>query len=120
MRSFAGHERRLLAAMLTKGVNTPVTTSMGRLFDGVAALIGLHQRVSFEGQAAMALEHCAAPGEGGAHVFDIVDGAGGAQATIDWAPTITGILYQICATVTTPPLSPHAFAEHARSRWALP
>jgi hydrogenase maturation protein HypF len=92
VRSFAGHERRLLAAMLTKGVNTPVTTSMGRLFDGVAALIGLHQRVSFEGQAAMALEHCAAPGEGGAHVFDIVDGAGGAPATIDWAPTITGIL----------------------------
>lgn len=92
VRGFAGHERRLLAAMLTKSVNAPVTTSMGRLFDGVAALIGLHQRVSFEGQAAMALEHCAAPGEAGAYVFDIVDGAGGAPATIDWAPTITGIL----------------------------
>jgi hydrogenase maturation protein HypF len=49
-------ERKLLAQMLAKGVNAPVTTSAGRLFDGIAALIGLHQQVSFEGQAAMALE----------------------------------------------------------------
>ena len=52
----APSERRLLAQMLEREVNTPVTSSMGRLFDGVAALIGLRQRVSFEGQAAMALE----------------------------------------------------------------
>jgi hydrogenase maturation protein HypF len=64
-------ERRLLAQMLAKGLNTPVTTSAGRLFDGVAALIGLHQEVSFEGQAAMALEFAADEREAGAYPLPI-------------------------------------------------
>ena len=38
------------------GVNAPVTTSAGRLFDAVASLVGLRQLASFEGQAAMELE----------------------------------------------------------------
>jgi hydrogenase maturation protein HypF len=59
IRAFRPAERRLLAQMLTRGVNVPTTTSAGRLFDGIAALIGLHQEVSFEGQAAMALEFAA-------------------------------------------------------------
>ncbi len=45
--------------MLKKQFNAPLTTSAGRLFDGVAALLSLHQQVSFEGQAAMALEYLA-------------------------------------------------------------
>ncbi len=52
-------ERSLLGQMLSKDINSPVTTSMGRLFDGVAALLDLHQSISFEGQAAMALEYVA-------------------------------------------------------------
>ena len=59
IRAFTRAERHTLAQMLARGINAPVTTSAGRLFDGVAALIGLHQRVSFEGQAAMALEYAA-------------------------------------------------------------
>jgi hydrogenase maturation protein HypF len=45
--------------MLSRHVNTPITTSAGRLFDAMAALIGLSQHVTFEGQAAMALEFVA-------------------------------------------------------------
>jgi hydrogenase maturation protein HypF len=56
VRAFSLSERHLLGRMLVRGVNAPVSTSAGRLFDGVAALIGLQQEVSFEGQAAMALE----------------------------------------------------------------
>ena len=56
IRAFRPAERRTLVQMLNKGINAPITTSVGRLFDGVAALIGLHQQVSFEGQAAMAVE----------------------------------------------------------------
>ncbi|MEW5720705.1 MAG: carbamoyltransferase HypF, partial [Chloroflexota bacterium] len=52
IRAFSRAERKTLAQMLTKHVNAPITTSAGRLFDGIAALIGLHQQVSFEGQAA--------------------------------------------------------------------
>ena len=45
--------------MLERGINSVSTTSMGRLFDGVAALLGLHPLAAFEGQAAMALETAA-------------------------------------------------------------
>ena len=67
VRAFSVSERHLLSRMLARGVNAPVTTSAGRLFDGVAALIGLHREVSFEGQAAMALEFAADGREGGAY-----------------------------------------------------
>ena len=67
IRALRPAERKLLAQMLAKGVNAPVTTSAGRLFDGIAALIGLHQQVSFEGQAAMALEFAADAAEHGAY-----------------------------------------------------
>jgi len=47
---------RTILLMIERGVNTPQTSSCGRLFDGVAALLGLRQRVSYRGQAAVELE----------------------------------------------------------------
>jgi hydrogenase maturation protein HypF len=49
-------EVRTLMTVLTQRINTPRTTSVGRWFDGVAALTGLCRSSSFEGQAAMMLE----------------------------------------------------------------
>ncbi len=49
-------EKTVLLKMLEKGLNTPLTSSLGRLFDGVAAILGIRETVSFEGQAAMELE----------------------------------------------------------------
>jgi len=49
-------QAQLVVAMLAKQIQSPVTTSMGRLFDAVASMLGLCQVASFEGQAAMALE----------------------------------------------------------------
>ncbi len=42
--------------MIVKGINSPATSSLGRLFDGIAAILGLRNRVTFEGQAAMDME----------------------------------------------------------------
>lgn len=46
----------IILRMLRRGVNSPLTSSCGRLFDGIASLLGLRDQVSFEGQAAMELE----------------------------------------------------------------
>jgi len=54
-----GRERAagLVAAMIDKELNSPMTTSCGRLFDAVSALAGLCPEISYEGQAAIRLEH---------------------------------------------------------------
>ena len=48
----------VLGQMLVKGVNVPQTTSCGRLFDAVAGLLGIAERIAYEGQAAIRLEAC--------------------------------------------------------------
>ena len=53
----AGKPRELLAAMLEKGINSPPASSVGRLFDAVAAAAGVcRERVGYEGQAAIEFE----------------------------------------------------------------
>lgn len=49
----------VIGEMISKGINSPLTSSLGRLFDGVAAICGIRQQVNFEGQAAMELEMAA-------------------------------------------------------------
>ena len=72
VRALRPADRRLLTRMLERGLNAPVTTSAGRLFDAVAALLDLHQQVSFEGQAAMALEFVADAGVEEAYPFPMI------------------------------------------------
>jgi len=54
--AFTPQELVILRTMLAQNINCPLTTSVGRLFDAVAAIADLCQRIRFEGQAAMALE----------------------------------------------------------------
>lgn len=56
LQAFRPAELKALWRMLERGVNSPITTSAGRLFDAVASLTGLRQETRFEGQAAMDLE----------------------------------------------------------------
>ena len=80
---------RVVRRMIATGLNTVPTSSCGRLFDAVAALIGLRREVTFEGQAAIELEMIAQSGERGRYDFAI-EGDGPWQ--IDFRPLIAEIL----------------------------
>ncbi|NCO34415.1 MAG: carbamoyltransferase HypF [Armatimonadetes bacterium] len=64
----------LLHRMIEKNLNCPTTTSMGRLFDAVAALIGIRNEVNYEGQAAVELEQCADVDSAESYQFDLLTG----------------------------------------------
>jgi hydrogenase maturation protein HypF len=74
---------------LGRSVRSPRTSSVGRLFDAVAALCGLPAKITFEGQAAMALEFAADPEEPEAYPLPLSDGA---PAVADWEPMIRAVL----------------------------
>jgi hydrogenase maturation protein HypF len=83
-------EVRLIARQIERRVNAPLTSSMGRFFDAVAALVGATPEVTYEGQPAMELEAMVAairePAEGLPYEFAIDDGV------IDTRPIIRGIV----------------------------
>jgi hydrogenase maturation protein HypF len=49
-------EIEIIKRQVDQGLNTPLTSSCGRLFDAVSALLGVRQQVEYEGQAAIELE----------------------------------------------------------------
>ncbi|HEY9765195.1 MAG TPA: carbamoyltransferase HypF, partial [Chroococcales cyanobacterium] len=58
-----GEQSLVIRAMVRKKFNAPLTSSVGRLFDAAASLLGVCQHVTYEGQAAMELEAIAIPSE---------------------------------------------------------
>jgi hydrogenase maturation protein HypF len=91
LKCFQGLEKRqigLVDTMLARRIQTVETSSCGRLFDAVAALLGIASEVSFEGQAAIALEAMAEPGIDQRYDFAIEPGE---QMILDFRPVIRAI-----------------------------
>jgi hydrogenase maturation protein HypF len=115
---FSGPELDVLHQMLRNNLNSPLTSSVGRLFDAVASIGGLRQRLTFEGQAAMELEFAIA-GQSSDECYGFaVSGAasshdeskhgdgkltsGNQQSLliVDWSPTIREILEDVQRSVS--------------------
>lgn len=78
-------ERSVVQSMLKAGVNCPRTSSVGRLFDSVSALLGLCERNTYEGEAAMALEFVST--EVPSSIYPVES-----ESPINWAPMLLAIL----------------------------
>ncbi len=93
---FTLQELTLLKLVLEKDLNNPVTSSVGRLFDGVASLLGLIHHVSFEGQAAMAVEFAALDIQTDEfYPFTIQKYPINQSQIIQWQPILKAILEEI-------------------------
>jgi hydrogenase maturation protein HypF len=92
VRAFTDAEISVMRKVLENNLNAPVTSSAGRLFDGVASVINLRQKIRFEGQAAMELEFAIddfATEE--SYGFEIIKSNSGA-AVVDWELMIKEII----------------------------
>jgi hydrogenase maturation protein HypF len=102
VRFFSDQEISILSQMLQKGIQSPWTSSVGRLFDAVASLSGLRQLIKFEGQAAMELEFSiGSENTGEAYPFSVSNEADSAPSgsvsgmIVDWEPMIRAILQDV-------------------------
>ncbi len=105
-RFFSSREIPILARMLQKGIQSPWTSSVGRLFDAVASLSGLRQRIKFEGQAAMEMEFAIGK-ETTEEPYPFAVGdhpnpdpaASSPMRIVDWEPAIRAILQDVRAEI---------------------
>ncbi len=117
--AFTEGEMETLRRMLGSGVGCVRTSSMGRLFDAVASLCGLRQVITFEGEAAMLLEHAAGtcggvddPPYGAA----LTGGEGGALV-MDWEPLLRGVMRDLASGLEVGRVS--ARFHRTLARWVL-
>lgn len=88
VRAFPEPDRHRLRRILQRGFLSPLTSSAGRLFDAAASLLGLRQQSTFEGQAAMELEHALEGAVSGGHYPMPL----GMDGVLDWRPAFSGML----------------------------
>lgn len=86
LRKLSDKELNILFHMWKSGLNSPITSSVGRLIDAVSALLGISYENSYSGESAMKLEALYDEKELGSYPFEIKD------HTINWTPTILGLL----------------------------
>jgi hydrogenase maturation protein HypF len=91
LQGFSAQERAIIRVMLERGINAPITSSAGRLFDAVAAIAGLRQVSGYEGQAALELECTLAEIETD-EAYPVRISARHLTQIVDWEPMISSIV----------------------------
>jgi hydrogenase maturation protein HypF len=92
-KSISAKKLDIIKTMAANGLNSPLTSSAGRLFDGVAAIAGVKQTVSYEGQAAVELEWQASKTIADSHyAFALIDSN---PIVIDIRPLITDVVRDV-------------------------
>lgn len=87
VQAFAPAEARTLFTMWHKGLNAPKSSSMGRMFDAAASLLGVCQVMSYEGQSGLMLEALYDAKVHGAYPFEVDD-----KGTVDMRPVFEAML----------------------------
>lgn len=99
----------IIARQIQTGINAPQTSSMGRLFDGIASLIGIRHHVNYEAQAAIELEACLDPTEQRSYEFTISgsssDGTASLPILVDPSRLIKQIVSDIRLQIPTQKIS---------------
>ena len=92
LKSFSAKELEWMKKAVEHDVQSPKCRSVGRLFDGVSSILGIRQRISYEGQAAMALEFTANGVSDRIYPFDIRPG-GRPKYLINWGRMLNAIIH---------------------------
>lgn len=85
---------QILLEMIKQGVNSPQTSSMGRLFDGVANILNLSREITFEAEAAIAMQQSAEKSQDTDQTYDLTwqPPVNDSPGELDWRPAIEALI----------------------------
>jgi len=93
VKNLSENERKIFKTAYRKNLSIFRTTSVGRLFDAVSSILGLRQKITYEGQSAMMLEWIAEDCKDNPKSFYDFEITKSKYYVIDWIPLFKGIIY---------------------------